>query len=1216
MMRRIIVVCLCLSVLVFSQTYKKIRVQNFTPGTIPTLLKAGIDLEGSTRNKDGSFEFILSPESYKQFVNLAIPYSVVIDDLEAYYRERSAKSAADREISLIESKSSYGVTGFGYGSMGGFYTFAEMVANLDSMHAKYPNLVSEKFSIGNSTEGRPLWAVRISDNPGINQNKPQVFFDGLIHAREPESMACVLYYMWYLIENYGTNAEVTYLVNNREFYFVPCFNPDGYEYNHQTNPSGGGLWRLNRRNNGNNTYGVDLNRNFGYKWGYDDIGSSSIAGDETYRGPSAFSEPETQHIRDLFLSKNFKTYINYHSYNNSIIYPWGYINGLTPDSALYNGYAAYMAKYNGYTVGNSYTTLGYCSNGTARDWGYGEQTQKGKTISYTFEVGGASDDFWPPQTRILPLAEGNIRPNLFQSWIAGAYTTFNSASYNRSYFIPNDTITMKVVLKNSGLSSGKNTDVSIMPVSPGIQMLTSTTFRVTDSIPALSTYSPASSVKFIIQSGIPANTVLKIAVKTALGQATTSLDTIALTVGIPTYLFRDSGNSIATNWTVTATPSSAPKWETTTATYNSPFSCYTDSKNGNYISSSTVTMTTTNPINLTGYSVAKLNFATRYDLEKKWDCGMVQISTTGGVSWTSLPGKYTIAASGSGTQKPAGTPCYDGNSGGWLNEEIDLSPYANQQIKLRFQLMSDNADNFDGWYVDDIAVVVYTLPAPPALTWSCPITVSDTGSFQVPLVFGTSSSATDGLDTALGEIPLPPKAATPPTGVLFAYFTYPGSSNISALKDFRNDSLTSITWLMSFLPSSSTRPVKFTWDPAVLPVGKFILKDIITGTVVNIDMRTQNQVTITNPELTKLQIEYKKETCGSIGMNQGWNLVSVPVQAANMAPTGLFPQATSSAFGFDNGYTTMSVLQNGKGYWVRYPQGATLSVCGLPLSANTVELKSGWNLIAPYGKNCSTNLVTTIPANIINSSFFEYNNGYSVAATMEKGKGYWVRATQAGTLNLPQTETRARVLSYENAVPRSLIITSADGCSSRLLLEAQQNPALPPLPPTGIFDARFSTGNYAEGFSGTNLKITLNSARYPVTIAAENCAVTLRDAATNGHLFTATIRKGEQSQLLNDQVSSLLVSSALVPDKFALEQNYPNPFNPVTRIRYQIPTSAHVTLQLYNILGELIKTPVDETKEAGDYTVDVTVSGLNSGVYFYTIKAGTYTATKKMVVLK
>jgi murein tripeptide amidase MpaA len=124
----------------------------------------------------------------------------------------------------------------------------------------YPNLITPKWSLGTTHEGRQIWAVKISDNPNVNENEPQVFFDALIHAREPQSMATVLYFMYYLLENYGINQEVTYLVNNREIYFVPVLNPDGYVYNQTTNPSGGGDWRKNRRNN-SGSYGVDLNRN-------------------------------------------------------------------------------------------------------------------------------------------------------------------------------------------------------------------------------------------------------------------------------------------------------------------------------------------------------------------------------------------------------------------------------------------------------------------------------------------------------------------------------------------------------------------------------------------------------------------------------------------------------------------------------------------------------------------------------------------------------------------------------------------------------------------------------------------------------------------------------------------------------------------------------------------------------------------------------------------
>ena len=178
------------------------------------------------------------------------------------------------------------------------YTFDEVLIELDSMRLLYPSLISAKQSIGTSIEGKDIWIVRISDNPDVDEQEPEVLYTALHHAREPQSMMTLMYFMYYLLENYGTDPEATFLVENRELYFVPVLNVDGYLYNQQTNPNGGGFWRKNRHNNGDGSFGVDLNRNYGYQWGYDNTGSSPNPSNNTYRGTAPFSEPETQAIRD------------------------------------------------------------------------------------------------------------------------------------------------------------------------------------------------------------------------------------------------------------------------------------------------------------------------------------------------------------------------------------------------------------------------------------------------------------------------------------------------------------------------------------------------------------------------------------------------------------------------------------------------------------------------------------------------------------------------------------------------------------------------------------------------------------------------------------------------------------------------------------------------------------------------------------------------------
>ncbi len=145
----------------------------------------------------------------------------------------------------------------------------------------------------------------------------------LIHAREGAGLMSVIYFMYYLLENYGSDPEVNYLVDSREMYFVPIINADGYVYNQLTNPGGGGMWRKNRKDVGNGCYGVDNNRNFGYMWGYDNIGSSPDPCAIDYRGTAAFSELENQAIRDFCNNHNFLIANNYHAYLGCGFYTLG-----------------------------------------------------------------------------------------------------------------------------------------------------------------------------------------------------------------------------------------------------------------------------------------------------------------------------------------------------------------------------------------------------------------------------------------------------------------------------------------------------------------------------------------------------------------------------------------------------------------------------------------------------------------------------------------------------------------------------------------------------------------------------------------------------------------------------------------------------------------------------------------------------------------------------
>lgn len=680
-----------------AQNYKEVKIFINSDEDIGKLLQIGLEFDHFHYDKGKSITTVISDREFEILSNSTYNYQILINDWFEYYNNLPKLTESEKADFVQMSKEKHNVEGFGFGSMGGFFTLNEIYARLDSMSMLYPNIITPKFQIGTSIENRPIYAVKISDNPNINESEPQVLIDALIHAREPAGMMAVMYYMYYLLENYGTDPEVTYLVNNREIYFIPCMNPDGYEYNRTTNPNGGGQWRKNRRNNGG-SYGVDLNRNWGYMWGYNNTGSSGTPSSETYRGTAPFSEPENQAVRDFCLQKNFKTALNYHTYSNLLLYPWGYINQPSPDNALFVEYSNDMVAFNGYQNGQPPVIL-YDVNGATDDWMYGEQDAKPKIISMTPEVGSSSDGFWPSQSRIFPLAMENLEPNLYITWVAGGYVSMVNPSFSQQYFNPGDVVQVNVPqIKNKGLSDAFNTSLVLTSDNPQITIINGT-INV-GNVPARTSVNNSQNFSFSI-GNIPPDVTVKMMVTTYTDAVPMRVDTLKFITGTPILLFADTTNNINTNWTVTANPTT-PKWETTTTTFYSAPNSYTDSPVGNYANNATVIMTTTNPINLGANQNPKLTFYTKWDIENNWDYGQVEISTNNGSSWIPLTGLYTNP--GTGSFQPNGEPLYDGIQTNWVREEILLTGYTSSQNKLRFKLRTDGSVQKDGWYLDDISI--------------------------------------------------------------------------------------------------------------------------------------------------------------------------------------------------------------------------------------------------------------------------------------------------------------------------------------------------------------------------------------------------------------------------------------------------------------------------------------------------------------------------------
>jgi carboxypeptidase T len=701
-MKKLFFLILVLSFTLFSQTTKQVKIYLDADG-ISSLHRSGLFIDDFSINKDNSITAFLTENEFLTLKQSSIRYEILIEDFQAYYESLPKLNDAEKQAVQEQSIQEYGVSGFTFGSMGGFYTYNEIIRDLDSMYARYPHIITQKQVIGLTHEGREIYGLKISDNPNVFENEPASAFDALIHAREPQSMATLMYFMWYLLENYGTDPLVTYIVNNREIYFVPITNPDGYEWNRITYPNGNGSWRKNRRNNGT-SYGVDLNRNFSYMWGYDNSGSSPTPSSDTYRGPYAFSEPEAQALRDFVIGKNINTHFNMHSYQNAILYPWGYINSLTPDATDYIEFASDMCAMNLYVHGNSNQILGYNSNGSVRDWMYGEQTAKNKIFGYTIEIGSSSDGFWPVQSRIFPIAQINVNPNMYQCLVAGEYISFVNQVLSPNYLSPGIATEIFPVLRNKGLADGTGVTVQISSLSSHAQVSNGTI--TAGPIAARSTVTLENSASILVENTAVPGQQLPFLVTVSSGGYVVSTDTIKIVAGIQSFAFIDTTASIDSLWLVTAVPST-PKWENTTAAfYSSPHS-YTESRIGNYVNNATVIMTLKNNIDLTGLAGPVLTFQTKYAIETQWDCGVVQISTNNGSTWTTLSGKYTKPASGKGKQIPTGMPIYDGTAVQWLKEEMDLSAYAGQQVKVRFEFRTDGSTVYDGWYLDDIGILHY-----------------------------------------------------------------------------------------------------------------------------------------------------------------------------------------------------------------------------------------------------------------------------------------------------------------------------------------------------------------------------------------------------------------------------------------------------------------------------------------------------------------------------
>lgn len=259
------------------------------------------------RSTDEPARVMVQPKDQTDFEEMLqryrIAYEVIDENLGASLQvENSSRPMAERATMRSISFTA-------------FHRHAEINAYLDELAKAYPSRVTVQ-TVGKSYENRDLKTITITNGDG-KSGKNVIFLDAGIHAREWIAPAAALYVIYQLTENFVVNSD---LLKDYDWVILPVVNPDGYEYTHTTSR----MWRKTRKPVSGSCYGTDANRNFDFHWG--EVGASSYSCADTYKGSTAFSEPETQVVRDLLLelTGRGKFYLTLHSYGNYLLYPWGW----------------------------------------------------------------------------------------------------------------------------------------------------------------------------------------------------------------------------------------------------------------------------------------------------------------------------------------------------------------------------------------------------------------------------------------------------------------------------------------------------------------------------------------------------------------------------------------------------------------------------------------------------------------------------------------------------------------------------------------------------------------------------------------------------------------------------------------------------------------------------------------------------------------------------
>jgi hypothetical protein len=594
-----------------------------------------------------------------------------------------------------------------------------------------------------------------------------------------------------------------------------------------------------------------------------------------------------------------------------------------------------------------------------------------------------------------------------------------------------------------------------------------------------------------------------------------------------------------------------------------------------------------------------------------------------------------------------------------VNDANPVAVCALNRSSINFDTVFVNSSKQDSFIVSNngtITLTISSVTSNNAIYTVTPTSVS-VGAGNTQKFYVTFSPTAVGADTAKITL-LHNAASSPDSVVLYGFGGLPAfSANYNALNfdtvfvgRAEQDSFTvsntgSEPLIISSVVSSDTQFAVMPGGATISPSGSLTFKVTFTpkdtgnqsASIVLSNNAAGGSDTVVAQGIGKLKVI-------SFSAVTGWNLISLPLVLPDGQQVTVFPRATSMPFAYSGRYVASDSLVPNEGYWLKFAAAEVDTFAGTPLVTDTIAVDAKWNIIGAITYPVPADSVRENPPGNIVSNYYGYNGAYYPADTLYPGNGYWAKANASGTLILSgNSSSKAAPKSARKtatAQANRLVFTDAAGHTQTLSLEEQKGDKvstaryeLPPVPPAGAFDVRFNSDQLVEFYnknltSTTEFPIVMQGVKFPVTVRWTLCAdssVTVALKVFDGKTSTTKIaNKGSVSlSASSSALFSLTVSPIVaVPASYSLAQNYPNPFNPTTTLSFGLPARSAVKLIVFNTLGEVVATLVNELEDAGFHSV-TWQPNVSSGVYFYRIEAvdvvkaaKAFTKTGKMVLMK